>query len=224
MLEIKIKRLPCSFYPKRPQLRLILRFFQLKIQMLISLKDHESKKTETVCLGNGFFDVQRSDLTIPKPNFPEKTLVYVNQGSISTAKGGHAIYLAFVIIGQLMPVANSDSKIDLANHNFKDYEACLFAPVYNKAAGMYGGLTKRLAHITLRGDINERFYSYGYNKERSTLLYCVNRQPLPNIFHCTAFKQHHGFLLDENQKEAELSKMFMFLHSTLDRKEKFLQW
>ena len=82
---------------------------------------------------------------------------------------------------------------------------------------MYSGLTKKLAHATLSGDVNERFYSYGYSKEKSTLLYCVNKHPLPNIFHCTVFKQHHGFLLDENQKRAEFSNMFMFLPSTLDR-------
>ena len=51
----------------------------------------------------------------------------------------------------------------------------------------------------------------------------MNKHPLPNIFHCTVFKQH-GFLLDENQKRAEFSNMFMFLSSTLDRKENFLQW
>ena len=51
----------------------------------------------------------------------------------------------------------------------------------------------------------------------------MNKHPLPNIFHCTVFKQH-GFLLGENQNRAEFSKMFMFLPSTLDRKEKFLQW
>ena len=89
---------------------------------------------------------------------------------------------------------------------------------------MYVGLTRKLGHITLRSDVNERFYSFGYSKERSSLLYCVNKQPLPNIFHCTAFKQHHGFLLNENQKKADFSKMFMFLLSTLDRKEEYLQW
>ena len=73
-----------------------------------------------------------------------------------------------------MPVANPDPQINLENHQFKDHEACLFVPIYNKATGMYGGLTKKLAHITLRGDVNERFYSYGFNKEKSTLLYCVN--------------------------------------------------
>ena len=48
------------------------------------------------------------------------------------------------------------------------------------------------------------------------------KHPLPNIFHCTAFKKHHGFLLDENQKKADFSKMFLYLPSTLDRKEDFL--
>ena len=47
------------------------------------------------------------------------------------------------------------------------------------------------------------------------------KHPLPNIFHCTAFKKHHGFLLDENQKKADFSKMFLYLPSTLDRKEDF---
>ena len=60
--------------------------------------------------------------------------------------------------------------------------------LYNKETGLYGGLTKKLAHITLRGDGNERFYSYGYSKEKITLLYGVMKHPLRNIFHCTAFK------------------------------------
>ena len=132
---------------------------QLKTQKLISLKGNESKKTETLWLGNRFFNEQRTDLTITKPNFPENTLVYYkNQGSISTVKGGHTIYLEFVILDQLMPVANPDPQINLENHQFKNHEVCLFVSIYNKPTGMYGGLTKKLTHITLRGDVNERFY------------------------------------------------------------------
>ena len=51
------------------------------------------------------------------------------------------------------------SDLTIAKPNF------LFAPIYNKTTGMYGGPTKKLAHITMRGDVNERCYSYGYNKE-----------------------------------------------------------
>ena len=51
MLEIKTKRLPCSFLSKEATSK----DQQLKTQMLISLKDDESNKTETVWKENGFF-------------------------------------------------------------------------------------------------------------------------------------------------------------------------
>ena len=89
MLEIKIKNASMLLLSKEATSK----DQQLKTQMLTSSKNNESKKTETVWPGNRFFDEQRSDLTITKPNFPENTLVYINQGSISTVKGGHAIYL-----------------------------------------------------------------------------------------------------------------------------------
>ena len=147
---------------------------QLKTQMTISFQDDEAKNTKHVWQESGFFDDHRSDLTIPKANFPENKLVFVNQGSVSLVKGGgQAIYLEFVVIGQLIPVANPDPSINLETHVFKGDEALLYVPIYNKATGMYGDLTKKLTHITLRGDANERFYSYGYSKQKSTLLYCT---------------------------------------------------
>ena len=199
---------------------------QLKFQMVISIQDDDdSKNTEKIWLESGLFGDQRSDLTILKANFPENTLAYLNQGSVSLVKGGgEAIYLEFVVCGQLMPIPNPNPTINLETHVFEENQALLYAPIYNKATGLYGGLTKKLAHITLQGNERERFYSYGYSKEKSTLLYCSMKQPFPNIFYCTAFKKHHGFILDENQKQAKFSNMFLDLPSTLDRKEEFLQW
>ena len=81
-----------------------------------------------------------------------------------------------------------------------------------------------LGHITLRGDKGECYYSYGFSKEKSSVLYCSVKDPLPNIFQCTAIKKHHGFLLDENQNKEPFSKLFLYLPSTLDRKEDFLKW
>ena len=104
--------------------------------------------------------------------------------------GGQAIYLEFVVCGQLMPVANTDPTINLETPVFRENEALLYVPVYNKATGLYGGVKKMLMHITLRGDEGERFYSYGYSKEKSTLLYCTMKHPLQNIFHCIALKNY----------------------------------
>ena len=47
---------------------------------------------------------------------------------------------------------------------------------------------------------------------------------LQRIFSCTTFKKHVYFLIDQNQSQAKFSEMFLFLASTLDRKEDFLQW
>ena len=93
---------------------------------------------------NGFFKEHRTDLTIKEPNFPENTLVYVNQGSISPIKGEQAIYLEFIILGQILPFANPDPKINLDNHDFKDNEVLLFVPSYNTETGLYQGLKKKL--------------------------------------------------------------------------------
>ena len=78
--------------------------------------------------------------------------------------------------------------------------------------------------MALRGDLNENFYSYGFDKQNSKVLFCTVRQPLPNIFQCTAFKKHLSFLMSQNQENLKFSKMFMFLPSTLDRKEEIQQY
>ena len=76
--------------------------------------------------------------------------MYVNQGSVPLVKGAdQALYLEFVVLGQLMPVANPDPSINLETHVFKENEALLYVPVYSKATGLYGGLTKKLTRITL---------------------------------------------------------------------------
>ena len=187
--------------------------------MAISVQDDDdSKYTEKIWLESDYFGDQWSNLTILKANVPENTLVYVNQGSVSLVKGGgQAIYLEFVVCGQLMPIANPDPTINLETHVFKENQALLYEPIYNKTTGLYGDLTKKLAYITLR------FYNYGYFKEKSTFS-MKSIAVWRNIFHYTAFKKHHGFILDENQKQAKFSNMFLYLPSILDRKEDFLQW
>ena len=134
------------------------------------------------------------------------------------------MYLEFVILAQILPMANLPPGIDLDKHNYKDNEALIFTLLYNTQNGLYRGLTKKLGYITLRGDANESFYRYGFNKQNSKVLFCTTKQTLPNIFQCTAFKKHSAFLMSQNQENLKFSKMFMFLPSTLDRKEDIQQY
>ena len=54
-----------------------------KSQMMVSLGESRDSNTEKNWEEPGFFKDQRVDLTIPKDNFPENTLVYINNGSVS---------------------------------------------------------------------------------------------------------------------------------------------
>ena len=193
-------------------------------QLMVSIGENKDSNTENIWKKSVFFKDQRIDLTIPKANFSENTLCYVNQGTVSQVKDGEAIYLEYVILGQIMPLANPDPSIDLDNYEFKDNECLLYVPLYNTETGLFKGLGKKLGYISLRGDKFEAFYSYGYDKEGSKLLYCTMKQPLPNIFQCTSFKKHKDFLIQEKLNESDSSSLFLFLPSTLDRKEEFLQF
>ena len=199
---------------------------QLKSQLLLSFKDDDpSKGSENIWQQFGFFGAQRSDLTILKVNFPELTLSYINQVRATVVKGGEkALCCDFIILAQIMPLANIDPLINLDTYEPKDNEVVIYVPMYNTETGFYYGLSKKLGLITLRGDAQERFFSYGYSKEKSALLYCSMKAPLPNTFSSTCFQKHKELLLDQNELGVKQSDIFFFLPATLDRKENFLQW
>ena len=137
---------------------------RLKMEMMVaSMGESPEKSTECVWKENWFFGDQRADLTINKAKFPENTLVYINNGSVTPVKGVHAIYLEYVISAQILPVANPPRDMDLDNHRYLDNEVLIFTPLYNTENGLYRGLKKRLGNIILRGDLNETFFSYGFN-------------------------------------------------------------
>ena len=199
---------------------------QLKSQLLLSFKDDEhSKCSENIWLQPGFFGKQRADLTIQKANFPEITFIYVNQAHVSLVKGReNAIYCDYIILAQVMPLTNIDPAINLEIYDPNDDEVIIYTPMYNTVTGLYYGLRKKLGQIISRSDAKERFFSYGHNKEKSVLLHCSMKSPLPNIFSSTAFKKQVPFLMDQNEVKAKQSELFFFLPATLDRKEDILQW
>ena len=90
----------------------------LKIQILLSLDKRDFSNSKRIWKKNVFFVDQKSDFTIRKPNFPDDTLVYCNQCTISTLKAGdYAIYLVYIILGQFIPASNCP---DLNNYVFNN--------------------------------------------------------------------------------------------------------
>ena len=128
-----------------------------------------------------------------------------------------AIYLDYVILRQIIPASNSPPKFD--NFVLKENEAILHVHLYNTKTGHFRCVNKWLAFIIIRGDSNEVSYSYGYDEERSKILYSSFKLPLQNIFQVTAFKKHAKMLIEE-KKTQEASDLLFFLPSTTDCKEK----
>ena len=173
------------------------REMQLKSQLVMSIdEDSSSKGTECIWQEFGFFGDLNVDLTIMKANFPELTLCYINQARVSIVKNNEqAIYCDNVILSQIMPYAIVDPEINLETYSPKENEAIIYCPLYNTTTGLFYGITRKLGLITVLGDEQEQFYSYGFSKEKSKLLYCSMKTQLPNIFSCTCFKKHKQLLL-----------------------------
>ena len=141
----------------------------------------------------GFSD-QKGEFTISKNNFPKKFLLYCNQEIISTFRiGKNAIYLHYVVLGKIISVRNCPP--DIGNYEWGENEVKLIMPNYDTTNGHLKSLKNWLGHIVVRGDENELFLelflSYGYNEEKSMVLFFSFKQALPNTFQGTSFKKHN---------------------------------
>ena len=195
----------------------------MKTQLLLRTSDADEKISgEKVWKENGFFQEIKPEMNIEKVNIPENTLLYINQGFISTVKNGDlAMYVQNFVVGQLLVAANQPEKID--EYVCADNEVKLLTCVYDLESGKFKGLKLMLAYIILRGDDDEVFFSYGYSKSKSSVLYSYSKQQIPDAFISTSFKRHFQEVLNEKKGE-NYSEMFYYLPSITDRKEEINQY
>ena len=188
----------------------------MKTQLLFKPKE-DKLSGEKVWKENGFFKDVRAELNLEKVNIPENCLLYVNQGFLSTVKSGEiAMYLHNFIIGQLIIAANQPK--DIVNYNCLKNEVKLLSCVYDIESGDFKGIREQIAFIVLRGDVDETFLSYGFDKIKSKLLYSFSKQQIPDAFVSVAFKKHFEEIMNESRSESS-SSLFYFLPSVSDRKE-----
>ena len=192
----------------------------MKTQLLYKPKQENKLSGEKIWKKDGFFKDVRADLNLEKVNLPENCLFYANQGFLSTVKSGEiAMYLHNFVIGQLIIAANQPKDID--TYVCLKNEVKLLSCVYEIESGQFKGIREQLAFIVLRGDPDETFLSYGYDKIKSKLLYSYSKQQIPNAFVSVAFKKHFEQIMSNDRDET--SSLFYFLPSVSDRKEEINQ-
>ena len=96
--------------------------------------------------------------------------------------------------------------------------------LYDNSTGQFNGLALPLAYIVLHGDFEESFFSNGVDEQKSTVLYSVSKERIPNAFVSTCFKKHLREILDERRQNEEFPGLFYYLPSITDRKEKINQF
>ena len=193
----------------------------MKTQLLYKSKQENKLSGEKIWKKDGFFKDVRADLNLEKVNIPENCLLYANQGFLSTVKSGEiAMYLDNFVIGQLIIAANQPK--DITTYICSKNEVKLLSCVYEIESGQFKGIREQVAFIVLRGDSDETFLSYGFDKIKSKLLYSFSKQQIPNAFVSVAFKKHFEQIVNDDNRD-ETSSLFYFLPSVSDRKEEINQ-
>ena len=191
----------------------------MKTQLLYKPKE-DKLSGEKTWKEDGFFKNIMAQLNLDKVNIPENCLLYVNQGFFSTVKSGEiAMYLHNFIIGQLIIAANQPK--DIANYTCLKNEVKLLCCIYDIETGNFKGIREQVAFIVLRGDADEIFFSYGFDKLKSKQLYSFSKQQIPNSFVSVAFKNHFQQIMNRSESS---SSLFYFLPSVSDRKEEINQY
>ena len=78
-----------------------------------------------------------------------------------------------------------------------------------------------VALVTVRNDLEEQlFFNYGYHKENFKVLYSTRKLMVPNSFKTTILWQHKLQYEGGPFDEQKFSKLFFYLPTTVDTKEK----
>ena len=76
----------------------------------------------------------------------------------------------------------------------------------SKQVNLKGG-TKLLATLVVRGCPEEVFFSYGYDREKSKVLYSHNRKRILNSFSGTIFNRHRS-MIESGEVEGDFSNIY----------------
>ena len=163
---------------------------QLKSQLLVASSEPEKKPAKCIWKENGYFGNINSDFNIHKKDFPENALSYVNQAHLSTKDGEIMIYCQYIILRQIIPLRNLPEDLD-AYISDSEKLVKMYVQLYDNNDGRSLGVKETAGYVILRGDSDEIFWTYGFDEEKSSILFCYSKQPMPSAFKATAFNCHN---------------------------------
>ena len=135
------------------------------IEITITATEFENGNGKNTCCvwpEHGYFKQQPCDFGMDKENFPENSIIYINQGYLTVKDNRKLNFAAYYLIGQINVCANPPEDID--NYVCQYREVKIYCPHYDPVKGNFLGLYKTLGYIVFRGDPEEHFLDYGYCK------------------------------------------------------------
>ena len=78
------------------------------------------------------------------------------------------------------------------------------------------GLDEKVEFMAVRGSLDEFFFKYGFDKDKSKVLYSQYSKRIPNSFSRTIFNRHR-VMIETSQIDSEFWKIYIFLPWTTNR-------
>ena len=115
-----------------------------------------------------------------KENYPENSMIYVNQCYLTIKDNNRLYYADYYILCQVIECLNPPE--DISNYVCQDREVKNYRPRYDAVTGTFFGLFETLSYLNVRGDPNEHFLDYRFCKENSKILYFHHKTRIPSSF------------------------------------------
>ena len=181
----------------------------------------EEISAERVWRQYGFFDSGKSYFSMEKVNYPENTILYLNQAYLTVKENKKIYYCDFFVLGQIVEAANPPE--DISTYVLKENKVKMIRPKSNAETGEFLGLYETVRFMVVRGSPDEVFFNYGYNKDKSKVLYLDYRRRIPNSFSGTIFNRHRA-MIETGEIDSDFSNIYFFLLSITDRSEDINQY
>ena len=99
----------------------------------------------------------------------------------------------------------------------------MIRPKYNSETGEFLGLYETVGFLVVRDDAEEIFLNYGFDKEKSKVLYSHYKRKIPSAFCGTVFNLHRT-MIESGGLDLDFSQLLFFLPSVTDRPEEINQY